>query len=146
MARRRKRPSLDPAAGGYEVRRSDRVGGEVQRCLAEALLHHARDPRLSQVNLTRIRLTPDLKLATVYFLLLSEEQASREEALRGLERAAPFFRKYVADKMQLRYTPAFRFFYDDELEHARRIDSLIRDTKIGPQDESVVDPEDDFDA
>lgn len=145
MARRRKRPSLDPAAGGYEVRRSDRVAGEVQRSLAEALLRHARDPRLTQVNLTRVRLTPDLKLATVYFLLLSDEEVSREEALQGLERAAPFFRKYVARTMQLRYTPAFRFFYDEELLHARRIDSLIRDTRIGPPEDDA-DSEDDFDA
>ena len=146
MARRRKRPSLDPAAGGYEVRRSDRVAGEVQRCLAEALLHHARDPRLGQVNLTRVRLTPDLKLATVYFLLLSDEEFSREEALQGLERAAPFFRKHVADTMQLRYTPAFRFFYDEELDQARRIDSLIRDTRIGPEPTADPNGEDDFDA
>ena len=122
------------------------MAGEVQRCLAEALLHHARDPRLGQVNLTRVRLTPDLKLATVYFLLLSEEEFSRKEALQGLERAAPFFRKHVADTMQLRYTPAFRFFYDDELEQARRIDSLIRGTKIGSAGGGEADGEDDADA
>lgn len=146
MARKRKRPSLDPAAGGYAVRRSDRVAGEIQRCLAEALLHHVRDPRLAQVNLTRIRLTPDLKLATVYFLLISEDLASREEVLKSLERAAPFFRKHVAEIMQLRYTPAFRFFYDDELEHARRIDSLIRDAKVGPPEDPGDDPGGENDA
>ena len=124
--------SPDPAAGGYEVRRSDRVAGEVQKCLAEALLHHVRDPRLTQVNLTRVRLTPDLKLATVYFLLLTEDPATRDEVLQGLARAAPFFRRHVATTLQLRFTPAFRFFYDDEMEHARRIDSLIRDTRVGP--------------
>ena len=78
--------------------------------------------------------------------MLSEEEFSREEALQGLERAAPFFRKHVADTMQLRYTPAFRFFYDDELEQARRIDSLIRDTKIGSRGGEEADLEDDADA
>lgn len=134
MASRRQGRGGDPLASGFEVRRSDRVSGEVQRGLAEALLHHVRDPRLRDVNLTRVRLTPDLRLATVHFLLLSEESTGREDVLRGLEKATPFLRRHIATTMQLRYTPALRFFYDEEMEEARRIDSILRDsgTPRGP--------------
>lgn len=98
----------------------------MQRCLAEALIHEARDPRLAGVNISRLRLTPDLKLARVYFLLLAEERVSRDEALAGLQKAVPFFRRRIAEVMQLRYTPDLRFFYDEELDEARRIDSVLR--------------------
>lgn len=112
----------------------------MQRGLAEALLHHVRDPRLREVNLTRVRLTPDLRLATVYFLLISEDKGGREAALVGLEKATPFLRRHIASTMQLRYTPALRFFYDDEMDEARRIDSLLRST--GTPRDAEGDPED----
>jgi ribosome-binding factor A len=120
---------MDPEAGAFEVKRADRVAGGVQRCLAEALLHRVGDPRLADVNLTRVRLTPDLKLANAYFLLLTAGRGTSEEALAGLERAAPFLRRHLARTMQLRYTPALRFFYDEEMEEARRIDALLRETR-----------------
>lgn len=129
MARRRQRSVMDPEAGAFEVKRADRVSGGVQRCLAEALLHRVRDPRLVDVNLTRVRLTPDLKQAKVYFLLLTEERGVRADSLAGLIRAAPFLRRHLARTMQLRYTPALRFFYDEEMEEARRIDTLLRETR-----------------
>jgi ribosome-binding factor A len=133
---------MDPEAGAFEVKRADRVSGGVQRCLAEALLHQVRDPRLAEVNLTRVRLTPDLKLAKVYFLLLSPEGGATEEALVGLERAATFLRRHLARTMQLRYTPSLRFFYDEELEEARRIDTLLRDTRPASLDDRTEDEND----
>lgn len=107
-------------------RREGRVASEVQRILSLRLLEQARDPRVSHVTITRVRLTPDLRLARVYFTLLEVGAGDRKAALAGLESAVPFLRRALAEELDLRYTPDLVFAYDDDLVGARRIDSLLR--------------------
>jgi ribosome-binding factor A len=85
-----------------------------------------RDPRMRAVTITHIRLSPDLRQAFIRFTLLEAEGGDREGALRALEHAEPFFRRHLAEELELRFTPELRFAYDSQLESARRIDSLLR--------------------
>lgn len=111
--------------GGEEHRRSDRVGHEIQRVLSELLLRRSKDPRLADVAITAVRVTPDLRLARVYFTLF-DEAADRKEVLRALEHATPFLKRGVAEAVSLRYVPDLDFRFDEALVGARRIDALLR--------------------
>lgn len=113
-------------APGDEHRRADRVAAEIQRVLAELLQRRSKDPRLADVTITAVRLTPDLRFARVFFTLLGE-RADQAAALAGLEHAMPFLRRGVAEGLSLRYVPDLAFAYDETLESARRIDSLLHE-------------------
>lgn len=118
------RRAVEPRGGGH--RRADRVAAELQKAISTLLLQRTKDPRLEQVTVTAVRVTPDLRLARVYFTLL-DDRADRSAALEGLEHARPFLRRHVALALALRYAPDLAFAYDSELEGARRIDALLRD-------------------
>ena len=116
--------------GGEEHRRAGRVGHEIQRVLSELLLRRSKDPRLSDVAITAVRVTPDLRLARVYFTLF-DEAADRKEVLRALEHATPFLKRGVAEAVSLRYLPDLDFRFDEALVGARRIDALLRGLQPG---------------
>lgn len=118
------RARLARPRAGAENRRADRVASEIQKALSELLLRRTKDPRLAQVTVTAVKLTPDLRHARVFFTLL-DDQADRQAAQRGLARALPFLRRGVAAAVSLRYAPELEFSWDTALEGARRIEALL---------------------
>lgn len=115
--------SSRPAAGAG--RRPERVGGRIAEILSQALLRDLSDPRLTGATITNVRVTPDLRVARVYFTLLDDQQ-DRKAALAGFRSAASFLRREVGREGGLRYTPELEFEYDTQLETARRVTTLLR--------------------
>jgi ribosome-binding factor A len=105
-------------------RRPERVRGLLQETVAEILLREVKDPRVEGITLTGVDITPDLKLAKIYFSTLQSE--NHEAALAGLKSAAGYIKRQIAIRLQLRHTPELRFFYDTTLEKANRLESLLR--------------------
>ena len=95
--------------------RAEKVAHELQRELAAILRDDIEDPRVGFVTITRIHLTDDLQHARVWFSCLGS-QAERTASLVGLQRAAGFIRKLVAERMALRLVPELIFQYDDALD------------------------------
>ena len=93
--------------------------------LASLLQREAKDPRLAEVAISVVRLTPDLRQARVFFRLLGAEP-DVAGAERALARATPFLRGAVGRSLGLRITPALRFEYDTTPDTARRVDELLR--------------------
>ena len=89
------------------------------------LLREAKDPRLSTVTISAVRLTADLRQARVYYRVLGDvgEVAVIQ---RALERATPFLRTAAGRSLGLRVTPALQFEYDTTPDTARRVDELLR--------------------
>ena len=106
-------------------RRPDRVAEMVLRELAQMLVHDLRDPRLRGVNLTRVRMTDDLRHGRVFFSHL-EGRPRAAEAVKGFQSAAGFIRHRIGRALGLRYTPDFDFEFDPGLESAARVDALLR--------------------
>jgi len=105
--------------------RADRVGGQVQRALSDLLHKRIRDPRLKDAIISEVKMSPDLKLAKIYYTLPSREHA-RDEALAGFNSARGFVKRTLARQLGLRYMPDLKFFYDDSFDYGSKIDSLLR--------------------
>ena len=105
-------------------KRAERVAELVHAELSRLLREEVRDPRLSFVSITLVRLTDDLRLAKVYYVPLGG-QGDTDVILAGLERGKGFFRSRIAKRLQLRYTPDLRFYVDDQLEQAVAMTSLL---------------------
>lgn len=113
-------------------RRLERVAHLVQAELGRLLLEEAKDPRVREVAITAVRMTADLRLARVYFRTLAPD-ADPEPARRALERAGPFLRGAVGRALGMRNTPELRFEYDETLDTARRLDSLLASRRGDPE-------------
>lgn len=105
-------------------RRQRRVAELIHRELSLLLMLDARDPRLSEVTITSIDITPDLMLAHVYYTVLGDDQAMAE-AQAGLQRATGYLRTQLAARVQLRLVPHLAFEPDKSAAYGRRIDEIL---------------------
>jgi ribosome-binding factor A len=107
--------------------RPDRVGDQIRQELSELLTRGAvHDPGIGFITLTRVKVSPDLQVAHVFYTSMGDEKARRETA-RALERATPFFRRQVGARLQLRRVPELDFRFDESIANQDRIEQILRD-------------------
>ena len=108
-----------------------RVGQEVRRVIAEAIEQgEVRSPELSSafITITQVIMSPDLKYATIYLTTLNGKNLG--VILEQLMADKWLFKKLVADKLKLRWTPELNFRADDTFDEAERINKLMNDPKV----------------
>ncbi len=105
--------------------RADRVGGQVQRALSELLHKRIRDPRLTDTTISEVQMSPDLKLAKIYYTLPDRKRA-RDDALAGFNSASGFMKRTLARELGLRYMPDLKFYYDESFDYGAKIDNLLK--------------------
>ena len=108
-----------------------RVGEELRHALAAMLARgELRDPGVSgeSVTVTEVRVSPDLRNATAFIVLLGGGDAT--EALAGLNRAAPYVRGRVARSVHLKFAPRFTFLADTSFDTASKIGLLLREAAV----------------
>ena len=69
-----------------------------------AILTELRDPRIEDVTVTHVEVSPDMKYAKVHVSIMGDDNKQRL-ALRGLEHASGFLQQKVARRIETRYTP-----------------------------------------
>jgi len=109
--------------------------------LSIILLMEVADPRLATVSITKVRVDRELAYANIYVSSL-EGSETADEIVKGLEHAGGYLRSELARRMQLRYTPRLRFYWDPSPEHADRIDQLIASLHQEEQSLETEDGED----
>jgi len=107
--------------------RPDRVGEEIRQEIGELLSRGVvHDPGIGFITLTRVKVSPDLQMARVYYTTMGDAAARRETAA-ALERAAPFFRRQIGGRLRLRRVPELEFRFDESVGHQDRIEQILRD-------------------
>jgi ribosome-binding factor A len=125
MKRRPTKPEHGPS------QRQLRVAEEIRHILARLLMRgDLHEPALAGVSVTvsEVRISPDLKNATVFAMPLSGKGI--EEVLKGLNRTAPYLRSQVAQELQLRYAPTLKFVEDKSFDEAHHIEELLRSERV----------------
>lgn len=111
--------------------RQKKFSDRVRDVLAEALSKgEIPDPALSSAVITRVKVTPDLQLATIYFRLYTDE--NHEEAEKAFKRNKGALRKLLASELIIRRVPELRFFYDDVQDKVDIVEGLLH--KIRSED------------
>ena len=110
--------------------------------LSTILLMEVADPRLVSVSITKVRVDREMAFANIYVSSLEGSEVA-DEIIAGLEHANGYLRSELARRMQLRYTPRLRFYWDPSPEHADRIDQLIASLH---QEEQSLETEEDEDT
>lgn len=106
--------------------RPDRVGEEIRHELSEALARQVHDPGIGFVTLTRVTVSRDLQVARVYYTQIGDDRQRRETA-RALERARPFLRRQLGQRIRLRRVPEISFHFDASVENQERLERILLD-------------------
>jgi ribosome-binding factor A len=86
-----------------------------------------RDPNAADVCVTAVKVSDDLSHARVYVRLLraAVDDEMQQRAVRALNHAAGFLRRELAPLIKLKYQPELRFFWDEGVDRAARIEALL---------------------
>lgn len=106
--------------------RSARIGTQIQAIVSEVLIKKTKDPRLSSVSITDVKMNADLSCAYVYFAVTGTGDKRIKEALNGFKSAKGFFKKKIGTELKLRYTPDLKFYYDSVLDTGQKMDELLK--------------------
>jgi ribosome-binding factor A len=108
-----------------------RVGELIRHALSEMLTRgEIHDDVLAEhvVTVSEVRMSPDLRLATIYIMPLGGKDV--EPVLQALGRNRKFIRGELAHAVNLKFAPDVRFQADDTFDEARRIDEIFRSPKV----------------
>ncbi|MFB6350555.1 MAG: 30S ribosome-binding factor RbfA [Bradymonadaceae bacterium] len=120
--------------GNQGFDRTDRVSQKLHETLAKLVLNEIRDPRLQGLEITDVDISPDLKHAQVYWVLIQEaDERKKREATEGLEKAKGYLKREVGGRLDTKYTPDLDFRYDESLERGRRIEELLDEADTGDE-------------
>jgi ribosome-binding factor A len=112
-------------------KRLDRVNQLIKEEVSTLLQRELKDPRLGFVTVTEVETAKDLRVAKVFVSVLGDER-QWTASLAGLASARGFVRNWLRQHLDLRVTPEIDFRPDHSMEHAARIQSLlkrVRDTR-----------------
>jgi ribosome-binding factor A len=112
--------------------RQGRVAELLYEELSIIIGNELEDPRLSMVEVTQVEVSRDLRSAKV-FVHHRQDEVSRQEVLKRLQRAIPFLRSQIAERCGLRLVPELVFHYDDSPKTAARVDELLRQAGSKPE-------------
>ncbi len=121
----------NPATGEEKSVRLLKVGERVRHILSELLARQeVHDDTLSahSVSVTEVRMTPDLRTATVYVKpLLGEDE---DAVVKALRQNTAFFQREVAKRLGLKFAAKLQFRGDESFDEAERIERLLSDPRV----------------
>jgi ribosome-binding factor A len=114
--------------------RTDRVGALLQSALSDLLIRGVKDPRVGMVTITGVKVSPDLKHASVYVATHGDAEA-QARTLAGLASARRYLQSHAGRHLGLRFTPELRFEIDPSIDSAERLERLLRDVQPPPDED-----------
>lgn len=108
--------------------RIEKIAEAVRQEVSIIIHDKLKDPRLGFVTVTRVEMTPDLRLAKIYFSVLGKEE-DYKKTKEALDSALGFVRRLIAERINLRIAPDIMFFEDRSSEYSVRIEEVLNQIK-----------------
>ncbi len=109
-----------------EYSRTQRIGDQMQRELAQMIPREVRDPRLGFVTITAVDVSRDLGHAKIFITLMGENNPEKVRLnLEILNEAAGYLRMLLGKSMKLRSVPQLHFHFDESISRGAHLSALI---------------------
>ena len=105
-------------------RRNRKVADQIKNEMSLILQQKFTDPRQGMITVTKVKISRDLKHATVYFSVLGQN-IDVKVSEKALKNAVPFLRRELGHRAKMKFVPELRFYYDDSMEYAEHIAELF---------------------
>lgn len=113
--------------------RPERVADQIRQEVTNLLNRSVQDPGIGFVTITRVKVTADLQLARIFYTTIKAENAdlekTKKETAKALERARPFLRRQVTERINLRRSPELEFRYDDSIADLDNVERLLQEVR-----------------
>ncbi|MBN2354842.1 30S ribosome-binding factor RbfA [candidate division KSB1 bacterium] len=120
----------------FKYKRADRVGQLLKEEVSKILLFEIKDPELGFLTITKVKMSDDLRHAKIYFSVLGDKDVLvRTESV--LARLCSHVRGEIGHRLNLRYVPEIKFYYDDTLAYAAHIEDIIAKIHLKSKDEDT---------
>ena len=138
MPRHHQKKSSAPGGSQRQLRVGELVRHAVADILAQGSVH---DPDLEGhiITVPEVRMSPDLKLATIYVMPLGGRDT--ELVLTALDRNKKYLRGEIAHRVNLKFAPEIRFRADERFDEAERIEKILRTPEVRRDIEANRDDE-----
>ena len=105
--------------------RARRLAERIQVIVAETIERRIKDPRMGFVTITDVKVTGDLREATVFYTVLGD-QSEQDDSAEALNSSRGLLRTEVGRQTGIKHTPSLAFVADSIPENARHVDDLLR--------------------
>src|SRR5512142_1616370 len=126
----RKKSHRDSGTPGGSQRQL-RVGALVRHAMAEMLTRgDVHDPVIEGhlITVPEVRMSPDLRLATIYVMPMGGRDAN--EVVAAFDKHKKYLRAEIAHRVNLKFAPDIRFRVDERFDEAERIERLLRSPQV----------------
>jgi ribosome-binding factor A len=108
--------------------RVERVAEQIREEVSQILSTEVADPGVGLVTVTRVKVSPDLSLARIYWTILGDT-AQRKQTAKALSRAAGFVRHLLSERITLRRSPEVAFLFDQSVAAQDRVEQILYELK-----------------
>jgi ribosome-binding factor A len=119
-------------------RRTEKAAEAIREVVSMAILTELNDPRVRDVTVTYVEVSPDLRHAKVHVSVMGDE-ARQKLTLRGLQSAAGFLQARIAERIEIRYTPKLSFMLDQGVKRSIAVAQILE--QVLPKNTAAVDDE-----
>ena len=107
-------------------RRLLKAASAIREVVSMAILTELRDPRVKNVTVVAVEVLPDMKSAKVHVSIMGSEK-EQQLGLSGLQNAAGFLQRKIADRIETRYTPRLQFVLDKGVKASLEVNRILRE-------------------
>ncbi len=122
--------------------RTERVSEEIKHRMNSAMSKDLMEIHAGLVTVSRVIMSPDLKIAKVYVSFLGNKEPA-EKLVERINNRKSHIRFLLGKQLTLKYTPDLIFFYDDSMEYADKINKLLNEVKKNETKENTIEPQKD---
>ena len=120
-----------------QFKRSNRLGEQILRDISEIFLKDFSNKSPELVTFTHVKLTDDLRYATIYYSCLGDEE--KQKAVVGfLQREKKAIRHAVGKNLNIRFIPEFTFKFDPSIAEGIKIEKLLNEVKNDTNEKTEI--------
>jgi ribosome-binding factor A len=105
-------------------RRVLKAAEAIREVVSMTILTELRDPRISDVTVTLVEVSPDMRHAKIHVSVMGDE-TKQKLTLRGLQNASGFLQQKIAHRIDTRYTPRLRFVLDQGVKRSIEVSRIL---------------------
>jgi len=127
MRQKNKRDNAAPGGSQRQLRVSELVRHAIAEMLARGDVH---DPVIEGhlITVPEVRMSPDLRLATIYVMPMGGRDAN--QVVAAFDKHKKYLRAEIAHRVNLKFAPDIRFRVDERFDEAERIERLLRSPQV----------------
>ena len=111
--------------------RSDKVADLLKKEISLIITNEIKDIRLQNINITAVKVSDDIGIATVFYTVIGESINKKESKIdeKILEKFSGMVRSNLAKKIKIRRVPKIKFRFDESIEYSENIEKLLKNLK-----------------